>query len=148
MIRSILSNHEIIAVFIVRVFLGLLFFFQGYDAIFRVGLKNVVNTFHPSFEDKGIPKSLTILGVGFTSYVQLIGGFLLILGFIKYYVLCLLGIDLLVAALAFGVIQPMWDLRAAFPRLVLLIFLLLIPWQWDVFSIDYCWSFFRFLRSF
>jgi uncharacterized membrane protein YphA (DoxX/SURF4 family) len=146
--RTILSNHEIVAVFIVRVFLGLLFFFQGYDALFRVGLRNVITTFHPSFESRRIPHSLTAMGVGFTSLIQLIGGFLLIIGFIKYYALCLLGIDLLIAAIAFGIIQPMWDLRFAFPRLVLLIFLLFVPWQWDVLSVDYCWSFFKFLRSF
>ncbi len=145
--RTILSNHEIIAVFIVRVFLGLLFFFQGYDAVFRVGIKNVITTFHSSFANKGIPQPLIIMGVGFTSFIQLIGGFFLIIGFIKYYALCLLGVDLLVAAIAFGIIQPMWDLRFAFPRLILLIFLLFIPWQWDVLSVDYFWSFFRFLKN-
>jgi putative oxidoreductase len=148
MIRSILSNHEIIAVFIVRVFLGMLFFFQGYDAIFRVGLKNITDNYYPTLERTGVSRSVTAWGVVFSFYVQLIGGFLLILGFIKYYALCLLGINMVFTALVFGVTQPMWDLRAAFPRLVLLVFLLFVPWQWDVFSVDYFWSFFRFLRSF
>lgn len=146
--RTILSNHEIIAVFIARVFLGLLFFFQGYDAIFRKGLRTITDTFHPSFEGLGVSRSVTAIGVGFASYVQLICGFFLILGFIKYYALCLLGVNFILAAIAFGAVQPTWDLRSAFPRLALLIFLLFIPWQWDVFSIDYCWSFFKFLRSF
>ncbi|MES2593424.1 MAG: hypothetical protein V4608_16190 [Bacteroidota bacterium] len=146
--RIIIQNHEILAAFISRVFLGFLFFFQGYDAVFRIGIKNVIEAAHPSFANRGISKTVTGIGVVFTSYIQLIGGLFLIIGFVKYYTLYLLGLDLIFVAIAFGIIQPMWDMRFVFPRLVLLIFLLFVPWYWDVISVDYCWSFFKFLKSF
>lgn len=145
--QTLIQNHYTIAVLIARFFLGFLFFFQGYDAIVRVGIKNVIETFHIPLSAKGIPKTFTVIGVWFTSYIQLIGGLLLIIGFVKYYVLYLLGIDLIVASIAFGFIKPMWDMQFVFPRMVILIFLLIVPSQWDVFSVDYFWSFIKFLNT-
>lgn len=133
-------HYEMVAVFITRVFLGLLFLFQGYDAVFRVKVKGVIDTIFLPLEDKGVPKPLIYLGAYFTSYIQLVCGFLLLIGFLKYYALCLLGIDLLFAAFAFGILKPMWDMQFVFPRLVLLIFLLIAPSHWDVLSIDYWFS--------
>jgi uncharacterized membrane protein YphA (DoxX/SURF4 family) len=128
--------HEITAAFIARIFLGLLFFFQGYDAVFNVKIKNVVNTYQNSFSNIGIPKFFTICGAWFTSFVELIGGLLLVLGAVEYYTLYLLGLDLLIASIAFGIATPMWDTRHVFPRLALLIFLLAIPASWNVLSLD------------
>lgn len=127
--------------------MGFLFFFQGYDAIVRVGVKNVIETFHVPLSERGIPKIFTTIGVWFTSCIQLIGGLLLVIGFLKYYVLYLLGLDLIVASIAFGIIKPMWDMQFVFPRLILLIFLLIAPSQWDVLSVDYFWSFIKFLNT-
>lgn len=146
--KTIIQNHYIIAIFLSRFFLGFLFFFQGYNSIIRVGIKNVIETFHIPLSEKGIPKAFTAIGIWLTSYVQLFGGLLLIVGFLKYYVLYLLGIDLIVASIAFGFIKPMWDMQFIFPRFVVLIFLLIVPSQWDVFSVDYFWSFIKFLNTF
>lgn len=145
--QNIIQNHYIIAVFIARIFLGFLFFFQGYDTLIRVGIKNAIEKQHLSFSKNGIPKGFTAIGLWFTSYVQLIGGLFLIIGFIKYYILYLLGIELILSSIAFGIIKPLWDMRFVFPRFSILIFLLVIPSQWDVFSIDYFWSFLKFLNS-
>jgi uncharacterized membrane protein YphA (DoxX/SURF4 family) len=134
--ESLTYYHEITAVFIARVFLGLLFFFQGYDAVFNVKIKNVINTYQDSFSNIGVPKFLTISGAWFTSFVELIGGLLLIFGVFEYYTLYLLGLDLLIASIAFGIATPMWDTRHVFPRLALLIFLLAIPTSWNVLSLD------------
>jgi len=133
---SLIQNHEIVAVFIARVFLGFLFLFQGYDAVFNIKIKNVIYTYQNSFASKGIPHFVTVLGSWFTSYTELICGFLLIMGLFKYYALYLLGIDLILASIAFGITTPMWDMRFVFPRLALLLFLLFVPIAWDLYSLD------------
>jgi len=135
------------AALIARVFLGLLFFLQGYDKVFRIGVKKVIQTVHEPLSSKGIPSFFSSLGSYFTSYIELICGAFLIIGFVKYYCLYLLGFDLLFAAIAFGVVEPIWDMKHIFPRLALLIFLMIIPSQWDVISVDYAWSLIKFLKS-
>jgi putative oxidoreductase len=139
--------REMDAAFIARVFLGCVFFLQGYDKVFRMGVKQVIQSVYQPLAEKGVPKIFITLGAFFTSYIELICGALLIIGFVKYYCLYLLGFDLLFAALAFGIIEPVWDMRHIFPRLVLLIFLMIIPSQWDVISIDYVWSLIKFLKT-
>jgi uncharacterized membrane protein YphA (DoxX/SURF4 family) len=139
---------HIAAALIARVFLGLLFFFQGFDAVFRVKVRGVVQLFEEGLSSRGVSSIFIRLGAYFTSYTELVGGLLLIVGFVKYYALYILGIDLLVVAVAFGILKPMWDLSHVFPRLVLVLFLLLIPSQWDVISADYCWSLIKFIHHF
>lgn len=135
------------AVFIARIFLGLLFFFQGMDAVFNVKLKGVVETIEQPLASKGVPRSLIIFGAYYTSYVQLIAGFCLLIGFAKYYALYLLGIDLIMASIAFGIVKPMWDMKFVFPRLVLLLLFLIAPSEWDVISVDYVWSIIKFVKN-
>ncbi|HVA98391.1 MAG TPA: DoxX family protein [Bacteroidia bacterium] len=127
---------QIVAVFLARVFLGLLFFYQGYDKIFRIKVKNVIQTIYMPLVNKGVPKFLSVLGAYATSYIELICGAALIIGFMKNWSLYLLSFDVLFAAIVFGLVEPMWDTRHIFPRIVLLVFLLLIPTQWDVISMD------------
>jgi putative oxidoreductase len=130
-------SPEASAVFIARVFLGLLFFFQGYDAVFRIKIKYVIEAYENSFANKGIPRFLTVCGAWFTSCVELIGGVLLIVGLFENAVLYFLGIDLIIASIAFGIAKPMWDMRYVFPRLALLLFLLVTPSAWHIWSIDH-----------
>lgn len=132
----IIQYHETAAVFIARVFLGSLFFFQGYDAVFKVKVTTIISTYERIFYNKGIPVFLIKAGTWFTSYTELIAGFLLILGLFEYCALYLLGMNLIVASIAFSIAQPMWDMRFVFPRLVLLLFLLAVPSSWDVWTID------------
>lgn len=134
--------HYIIAALIARVFLGCLFFFQGYDAIFNVKIQNVISVFEDDFTKKGIPKFMTICASWFTTYTELICGFLLILGLFEYAALYLLGINLMIAAIGFGINSPIWDTRHVAPRLFLILFLLAIPQSWNVLSLDYI--FFKF----
>lgn len=135
--EQISQHHEAIATLVARVFLGLLFFFQGYDAVFNIKIKNIIHNYENSFQSKGIPKFLTVLGSWFTSCTELIAGMLLIFGAFKYYALYLLGLDLVIASIAFGVATPMWDMRYAFPRLALLLLLLIVPINWDLYSFDH-----------
>lgn len=132
----LIQYHESAVAFIARVFLGFLFFFQGFDAVFKVKVENVIETYENAFFQKGIPKFLTLCGAWFTSYVELIGGAFLIIGLFEYYALYFLGINLLLVNIAFGISNPMWDMKFVFPRLALLIFLLVIPPTWHMWSID------------
>ncbi len=120
-----------------RLFLGCLFFFQGYDAVFNIKIKNVIQTFEEDFTKKGIPRFLIVTGSWFTSYTELIGGVFLIFGFFQYITLYMLGLNLLIAAIGFGINTPVWDTRYVFPRLVLILLLLIIPQSWNILSIDH-----------
>jgi uncharacterized membrane protein YphA (DoxX/SURF4 family) len=128
--------HCLYAALLARVFLGCLFFFQGYDAVFKVKIENVVETFEHEFSGKKIPGFLIVFASWFTCYTELIGGFLLIIGLFQYPVLCLLGINLIIAAIGFGINTPMWSTRHVFPRLILILFLLVIPQSWNLASLD------------
>jgi putative oxidoreductase len=129
--------HQEVATLLARVFLGLLFFFQGYDAVFNIKISNVINAYQDSFRDKGIPRSLTVIGAWFTSYTELICGAFLILGLFEYPALYLLGLNIAVASLAFSINTPMWDLKHVFPRLVFIVLLLLVPGDFNLFSLDH-----------
>jgi len=134
---ELLTNYQHEAVtLIVRVFLGFLFFFQGYDAIVKIGMRQVINTYADTFSRKGIPNFFTRFAAFFTAYTELIGGALLILGLFEIPALYLLGMNLVIAAIGFGINQPLWDLRHVFPRLILLMFLLVIPMEWHNWSLD------------
>jgi putative oxidoreductase len=134
--ENIIQYHETAAVLIARIFLGLLFLFQGYDAIFRVKMKNVVSTMKMSFSGKGVPRVLVAGASWFTSYVQFLGGMLLLLGLLKYATLYILGIDLLIASIGFGIATPVWDTRHVFPRMILVVLLLLLPPAMDHWTLD------------
>jgi uncharacterized membrane protein YphA (DoxX/SURF4 family) len=135
-VEIINQHHQCIAVFIARIFLGFLFLFQGYDVIFNIKIKNVIATYQSSFQNKGIPGFLTVLGAWFTSYTELVCGFFLILGCFEYISLYLLGINLIIASIAFGINAAMWDMRYIFPRLILLLFLLIAPDSWNIWALD------------
>jgi putative oxidoreductase len=129
--------HEVAAATIARLVLGCLFFFQGYDAIFNVKIKNVISAFESGFANKGIPKVLTTIASWFTSYTELICGGLVILGLFEYCALYLLGINLIIAAIGFGINTPMWDTKHVLVRLALVLFLLSVPQSWNMLSLDH-----------
>jgi hypothetical protein len=62
--------------------------------------------------------------------------YLLIFGLFEYVALILLGINLITAAIGFGLNTPMWDSKYVFIRLVLILLLLLTPQDWHVWSLD------------
>ncbi len=130
-------NNEAVLTFILRVVLGILFYFQGYDKVFKVKMQGVIETFQFELETIKVPKWILIVSAYFTSYVELIAGALLILGLFKTQALYLLGIDLIIVTGAFSLIKPMWDMQLLFPRLILLSILLYLPDSWDILSIDY-----------
>ncbi len=133
-------NNEAVLYLVLRLVLGILFLFQGYDKVFRVGMKGVTESFQVQLGKIKVPKSILSLSTYFTSYVELIGGALLILGLFKNFALLFLGIDIIIVTIAFSMIKPMWDMQLFFPRLVLIAVLLYLPEKWDIFSLDYLFS--------
>ena len=122
--------------FLIRVFTGIIFLFQGYDKLFSVKLKQVVDTFDDEAEKKHIPKTLVIISSYYSSIIEFTGGLFLLLGIFKPIVLTLLGIDLLMVAVAFSSLEAMWDMKHVFPRLVLVSIMMLLPPHWEFFSLS------------
>jgi len=138
----IVINDESVLVFILRVILGLLFFFQGYDKVFKVKVNGVVDFFRSELGSIRINNTVLKITTYYTSYIELIGGLLLIIGLFTKYSLYLLGVDLILAVGAFSLIKPMWDMQLLFPRLMLLSILLYLPEEWNTISADYLIHFF------
>ncbi|MBK7854692.1 MAG: hypothetical protein IPJ79_07025 [Bacteroidetes bacterium] len=104
--------------------------------LFIVKVEEVLQTYKPLLQQKGIPQILIVAGVWITSTAEFLFGLLLILGLFTQLSLYVLTVDVLLASAAFGIMRPMWDMQFVFPRLVSLIFLLLAPIQWNMFSLD------------
>ena len=126
-----------IAECIIRLFTGILFFFQGYDKIFKLKINGVVNNFLEEAEHAHIHKPLVTAISCCTSFIELIGGFLLIIGLFTNYALLALGFDLVLVCFAFSIIRPMWNMQYVFPRLLLVIILLLLPSEYTKIGLDY-----------
>ncbi|CAN5229691.1 hypothetical protein BH09BAC5_BH09BAC5_12410 [soil metagenome] len=126
-----------IAVFLTRLVLGILFFFQGYDKIFRLGLAKTENAIADALHNTKLPVPFVKFTVAVSSLIELIAGLMLIAGFLIYPALAALGIDLLIVVFAMSLREPLWDMRYLWPRLVLLLLLLLLPALHDRISIDH-----------
>lgn len=122
--------------FIIRVIAGVLFFFQGYDKVFKMGIGQVITTITPSYQRAGFPQWTINTVAFFTSWVEFIAGALLILGLFRYEAAYLLCFDLLVVSLGMSIIDPVWDARLVSVRLFLLALFLILPSQYDWGSLD------------
>jgi uncharacterized membrane protein YphA (DoxX/SURF4 family) len=134
---SAYTSNDVFALFLIRAIAGALFFFQGYDKIFHIKIPNVVHAFeNPYPTGFRIPTWLLKPAVLLSSWIEFIGGALLFLGLFRDPVLYAIGADLLFVAIAFSVLKPMWDMQFFFPRLVLILLLLMLP-EADMLSLDY-----------
>jgi uncharacterized membrane protein YphA (DoxX/SURF4 family) len=124
------------AIFFTRVLLGVIFLMQGYGKIFTYTVPKVYNLFFKDFEKTFLPKWLIWGTAYYTSYVELICGFLLIIGLFRQYACYLLAIALLIVSFGHGLMEPIWDLQHVMPRAILLITILMAPAQWDKWHAD------------
>ncbi|MBL7902791.1 MAG: DoxX family protein [Bacteroidia bacterium] len=122
---------------IIRLFCGIIFMFQGYDKLFVVKIKGVVELFQRDARQRRIPEFLQYGMSFYTSAMEFFGGILLVLGLFKNIVLVLLGFDVILVALAFSVLEPVWDMRHVFPRLLIISVLLVMPEEWSRFTLDF-----------
>jgi putative oxidoreductase len=131
------AYNQVAAVTIARLILGFLFFFQGYDAVMRIGMKNTVLAYQNNFTQKNIPSVVTASAAWFASFTELICGLCLILGLFQTMAFYLLGLNLVLATIGFCIISPLWDTRHVFPRLLLLLILMLVPHELHVWTLDH-----------
>lgn len=127
---------QVFGLFFIRVLLGIIFFMQGYGKVFTMSVSKVYELFFKSFETTFLPKWLILATAYYTSYIELIGGFLLITGLFRKYAMYLLAINLLVVSFGHGVMEPIWDLSHVMPRAILLSALFFLPATWDKWNID------------
>ncbi|MEX1001416.1 MAG: DoxX family membrane protein [Crocinitomicaceae bacterium] len=129
-------NNITVGLFFIRLLLGVIFLMQGYGKVFTYGVEKVYQLFFSSYTEF-LPDFLVKATVYFTSYAELLGGLLLILGLFRNYVYYLFIVVLLVVSLGHGIAQPIWDLQHVFFRSVLLIVLLFMPQEKDKWAIDH-----------
>ncbi len=119
-----------------RALLGIIFFMQGFGKIFTIGVPKVYDMFFKDFETTFLPKWVIWATAYYTSYIEMICGFLLIIGLFRKYAMYLLAADLLLISFGHGLMEPVWDLSHVMPRAILLITLMLLPQEWDRWNAD------------
>lgn len=132
-----MSKNKIAAYFFSRVLLGFIFLMQGFGKVFTWGIDNFMRMdfFYKPYKD--ILPDFIIFGTAYyTSYIELIGGALLVLGYKTNWALYLLGSVLVIVTIGHGIAEPIWDLSHVMYRTMLLIGLLLMPKEWNTLSID------------
>ncbi|MFM9836813.1 MAG: DoxX family protein [Cyclobacteriaceae bacterium] len=129
-------NHSI-ATLTLRLILGFIFLMQGFGKVFTWGVEKVyqMDFFYPTYKNL-LPERLIHVTAYYTSYVELVGGLLIILGFKRDFALYALASVLVIVTFGHGLSEPIWDLSHVMPRTILLVVLLILPKDWDRFSLD------------
>ena len=110
---------------------------QGYGKVFTGGVEKLYSMefFHEAYKNL-LPDYITHATAYYTSYVELMGGFLLVVGFKRDYALYALASVLIIVTFGHGLAEPIWDLSHVMYRAILLIALLIIPKEWDRYALD------------
>lgn len=124
------------ALLFARTLLGIIFLMQGYGKIFTYTMPNLYNMGFKNFETTFLPDWIIWSVAYYTSYVELTGGILLIIGLFRKYCYFFLGLDLLIVSFGHGLMEPIWDLQHVMPRAILLIVLMMVPQEWDKWNSD------------
>lgn len=125
-----------VALLTIRLLLGFIFFFQGFGKIFKFGVDNVYNNFFAKTYEGILPEFLLQGTAYYTSYVEFLGGLLLIIGFKRDYTLYALASVLIIVTFGHGLVEPIWDLSHVMYRAILLLSLLLLPKEWDAYQLE------------
>ena len=132
-----MDKNKIGAYVLSRVLLGFIFLMQGFGKVFTWGVDNFMRMdfFYKPYKD--ILPDFIIFGTAYyTSYIELIGGAMLVIGFKTNWTLYLLGSVLVIVTVGHGIAEPIWDLSHVMYRAILLIGLLLMPKDWNRLSVD------------
>ncbi len=133
------SHTEIfhaVALFSARMICGILFTVQGYDKLFILGVNRVTEPFEPAFRQKNIPRNILSAAILISSIIEFGGGVMLMAGIFRDYAAALLLMNLIGVAAGFSLVKPVWDMQHFFPRLALLLLILLLPPAWDAWRLD------------
>lgn len=127
-----------VGVLTLRLLLGFIVLMQGFGKVFTWGVENVYNMpfFHDTYKDY-LPDFIIRITAYYTSYVELIAGILIVIGLKRDYALYALASVLIIVSFGHGLSEPIWNLSHVMYRAILLIPLLLLPKDWDQFSVDY-----------
>jgi len=131
------TRNQQVAILTLRLLLGFIFLMQGYGKVFTYTVNGIYNMGFCVDAYTAFPKILLLGTAYYTSYVELLAGLLLVLGLKRDYALYALASVLVIVTFGHGYAEPIWDLSHVFYRSILLAALLLLPSQWDRFSIDY-----------
>ena len=125
-----------VALLIIRLTLGFIVLMQGFGKVFSMGVENMYSSYmQPTFAEK-LPNFVIYGTAYYTSYVELIAGLLLIIGWKRDYALYFIGSVLIIVSFGHGLEQPIWDLSHVLFRLLPLSALLLLPSEWDKYRLD------------
>jgi len=133
-----METNRSVALLTLRLLLGFILFFQGYGKVFNLGVDTIYasNMFYGAYKDL-LPDFLIKATAYYTSYVELIFGALLIIGFKRNYTLYIIASVLIIVTFGHGLIEPIWDLSHVMYRAILLLSILLLPESWDKWQLDY-----------
>jgi uncharacterized membrane protein YphA (DoxX/SURF4 family) len=126
------------AILFARLILGLIFFMAGVMKVFQLGPLNHARKYFLPFADTFLPVwSLWAMGV-VIPFVELVAGAMVILGVRVREALVALGFVLAVVTFGHLLHAPLYEFHThVIPRLALLLFVLLIPREDDLFSLEY-----------
>jgi uncharacterized membrane protein YphA (DoxX/SURF4 family) len=125
------------AIFFARAVVGLIFFMAGLWKVFELGPAAHVRRYFLPFQDTFLP-TWSLWAVGFAiPFVELIAGALVILGLLTRPALISFGFVLVIVTFGHLLHAPLYAFHEhVIPRLALVLLVLLLPREWDRYSID------------
>lgn len=125
------------ALLLARLVVGLIFFMAGVDKVFRLGPLEHARQYFLPYQETFLPVwSLWLTGT-LIPFVELVGGALLIVGWRIRWACIALGAVLVTVTFGHLLAQPLYPFHEhVFPRLVLIVFVLVVPEAADRFSVD------------
>jgi uncharacterized membrane protein YphA (DoxX/SURF4 family) len=125
------------ALLFARLAVGLIFFMAGAWKTFQLGPAGHVRRYFLPFQDTFLP-TWSLWAVGYAiPFVELIAGALVILGWQTRPALIGLGAVLVIVTFGHLLHEPLYAFHEhVIPRLALVLLVLLLPAEWDRFSID------------
>ncbi|MGC4022257.1 MAG: DoxX family protein [Cyclobacteriaceae bacterium] len=102
-----MNRNKIIAVTTIRLVLGFIFLMQGFGKVFTWGVEKVyhMDFFYDTYKDL-LPEPVIHITAYYTSYVELIAGFLVVIGFKRDYALYALATVLVIVTFGHGLAEP------------------------------------------
>lgn len=132
--------NRTVFLFSARWILGFIFLMAGYGKVFSWGISNVYKSSFASFNETFLPEFLLQFTAYYTSYVELLAGILLIIGFKRDYALYALASVLIIVTFGHGLQSPIWEVKDVVFRAILMGALLMVPAEWDKWQIERVWK--------